>query len=107
VLSEARYFDSLTDRADVYVLTYNSQSRAFGVTTINLEQSNVGSFHVDVTVSAVNTAWPATTRARILAFALPLAAVLLACISCLTMMKAMLRTAASRLMVRTSLHSHH
>jgi hypothetical protein len=70
VLSEARYFDSLTQRADVYVLTYNSQSRAFGVTTFNVEQSNVGFFHIDVTVSAVNTAWPATTRVHSLIFPL-------------------------------------
>jgi hypothetical protein len=106
VLSEARFFDSLTQHADVYILTYNSQSGAFGVTTITVEQSNVGSFHVEVTVSAVNTAWPATTQARILALALPLAAVLLVCISCLLMMKAMLRAAASRLMVLTFFHSH-
>jgi hypothetical protein len=107
VLSEARYFDSLTQHADVYILTYNSQSHVFGVTTIIVEQSNVGSFHVDVTVSAVNAAWPATTRARILAFALPLGAVLLACVSCLLTIEAMLWAAASRWMVLTTCPSYH
>jgi hypothetical protein len=106
VLSEARYFDSLTQHVDVLILTYNSQSHVFGVTSITLKHSNVGSFHLGVTISAVNASWPATSLAKILVLALPLAAVLLACVSCLLMMEAILRAAACRLMVLTCIPSH-
>lgn len=80
-MQEAGFLDALTLSAQVFMVTYNAQEHVFGIVTVNTQQSQVGRFEQAVLASAVNAAWPVSTRQGIVVLVLPLVAVNLACIS--------------------------
>ena len=81
LLSEAQFLDSDTSQLEVTFVTYNAKQRVFGQVNLRVEQLEAGRFLQDILVTAVNAAWPSSTRQGVTALALPSAACLLALVS--------------------------
>jgi hypothetical protein len=64
------------------LVTWNTLGRTFGIAKLGMHQTQVDTFVLEVSVSAVNAAWPVSTLAGIAATTLPLLSGLLALTSC-------------------------
>ena len=82
ILSEAGYVDARTMTIQSWLLTWNSVKRTFGIAKFNMRQTQVGTFALDVLVTAINAAWPVNTWSGLKAVVLPLLTALLALVSC-------------------------
>jgi hypothetical protein len=71
VLREGGYIDAEAQNIQVELLLYNSALRCFIIVRIAMDQSDVGTFEAQVTVQAVNTAWPLTTVQGVKTLLLP------------------------------------
>lgn len=76
-LSEGRFLDSATTRLETVLVSFNANQRVFGVTVFECTQLVAGRFEQDISVTAVNAAWPTHTWQGISNLALPFAACVL------------------------------
>ena len=90
LLREAAFLDAQTTELETMVTTYNAQQRVFGMASIATKRSPAGQFDQEILVSAVNAAWPVNTLEGIIALVLPAAAIVLACVSGVLMVQAIL-----------------